>query len=110
MFRTVLLTVLVLAAIYAFYASLLASWSVVRDSTLTAVPRIGRLVLVWLVPLVGAMSTLRAAAELNPESLPPKRSLGPLMPLLYVRAVRANPLADQDDLKALGTSAPTHHD
>jgi hypothetical protein len=110
MLRTVLFTALALVAIYAFYAALLASWSVARDSTLTTAPKFGRLLLVWLVPLVGAMSTLRAAAELSPESLPPRPTLVPLLPLLYVRAVRANSLADHDDLKALGTSGPSQHD
>jgi hypothetical protein len=110
MLRTVLLTVLVLVAVYAFYAAVLASFSVVRDITLAIVPKMARLVFVWLVPLVGAMSTLRAAAELNPDSLPSRRSLVPLIPLLYVRAVRANPIADHGDLKALGTSTPSQHD
>jgi hypothetical protein len=49
--RTILFTVLVLIAAYALHAALLASWSLARDSTLSTVPRFGRMAFVWLVPL-----------------------------------------------------------
>jgi len=57
-------------AVIAFYLALLATWSLAHDETVSGAIRVARVVLVWFLPLIGPMFTLRSAAEVAPESLP----------------------------------------
>jgi hypothetical protein len=60
----------VCGGVIATYLATLATWSLAHDDTLAGPNRLARVVLAWLLPLVGPMFILRAAAELAPRSLP----------------------------------------
>jgi hypothetical protein len=98
---TFLVVALLLVTALAVYLALL-------DSTLPVGGRAMRIVAAWLLPIGGAVSILRASAELAPESLPPRALLRPLHWLLHVAPRRPNTLADEADVGAYGS--PGRHD
>ena len=67
------------------YAAALAIGCLRRDATLTASAKVVRAIFALVVPLVASLLIVRSAAEFSPESLPSRRWLSPLMPLLYMR-------------------------
>ena len=69
---------------YYLYAAVLATYCLVRDDTLSSLGRCVRIVGVWLFPFIGALFTLRSTAEVSPRSLPARRWLIPLVPLVHV--------------------------
>ena len=93
-----LLVVVVLVSIVAVYAAALATVSLIRDDTLTIPGKLLRLLGVWLIPLLGALFVLRAAYDLCPGSLPARKWLMPLKPILYVSARRSTGLEAEMDM------------
>ncbi len=71
---------------YYLYAAAVATYCLARDETLSPAGRCARLVGVFALPFIGALFALRATAEVSPQSLPPRRWLGPLVPLVRVRS------------------------
>ncbi len=95
---TFLVSALVLAAAMAAYLAILATWTVVHDSTIPIAGRIIKVVGAWLLPIGMAVMILRSAEELAPETLPAKHHL--LMPvrwLLRTSPQRPNNLADDNN-------------
>ena len=70
--------IVVVVGVIAVYLALLATWSLSRDETLTRSGRVARVVLAWLVPVIGPMFLLKSAAELAPESLPASAFIWPV--------------------------------
>jgi hypothetical protein len=91
-----LLIALALVAALATYLAILATWTAVHDPTINSVGRVVRIVGAWLLPVGVAVSILRSAAELAPESLPSKHLLSPVRWLLRA-SERPNDLADDHD-------------
>lgn len=67
------------------YAAALAISCLYRDATLTPSAKVLRALCALVVPLVASLLIVRSSAEFSPESLPSRRWLSPLMPLLYMR-------------------------
>jgi hypothetical protein len=102
---TFIIVALSIVAVLAVYLAILATWTVAHDLTLPVAGRALRIVAAWLIPIGGAVSILRASAELAPESLPPLALLQPLRWLLHVSPSRPNSLADEADVGAYGSPA-----
>ncbi len=66
----ILLALAIGGAVIATYLALLATWSIAHDDTLSRPGKVGRVVLAWLLPIIGPVIQLMSAAELAPESLP----------------------------------------
>jgi len=105
---TFIVLALSLVAALTAYLAILATWAATHDPTLPVAGRAIRIVAAWLLPIAGAVSILRAAAELAPESLPPQTLLRPLRWLLHVSPRRPNTLADETDVGAYGN--PGRHE
>ena len=73
-----------LAIVHA-YAAALAISCLCRDATLGSSAKFVRALFALVVPLVASLLIVRSTAEFSPESLPSRRWLSPLMPLLYMR-------------------------
>jgi hypothetical protein len=90
-------------SVIAAYLALLATWSLSHDETLTRSGRVARVVLAWLVPIIGPMFLLRSAAELAPESLPAPAFTWPVRWLWASgRPVRGDTGPDDSGFIALG--------
>jgi hypothetical protein len=105
---TLLVSALIAVAALACYLAILATWAIVHDPTISLIGRIVRILGAWLLPVAAAVSILRSAAELAPESLPSRRLLLPVGWLLRISPRRPNNLADETDNSMIGS--PGRHD
>ena|ERR1700722_11661280 len=96
---TLALVVTLAIALIAFYLALVATICIVRDRTLPRLTAISRLLVSWLVPLLGAILAIRVATEESPQNLPRRWWLWPLRPLL-VDAAPAPGFAEVTDMRA----------
>jgi len=71
------------------YGAAVAVGCVLRDGTLARVQKVLRIPIVLLIPFIASWFVIRSTAEFSPESLPSRRWLRPLMPLLHVRVAPA---------------------
>ena len=84
-------------ALFSAYLSIVATFALARDDTLSSAGRVARIVLAWFLPLVAPLIMLRSIAEVSAGSLPPLAPIKPTVWLLNVRARRVNDLAADDD-------------
>jgi len=96
---TLALVVTLAIALIAFYLALAATICVVRDRTLPRLTAISRLLVSWLVPLLGPILTIRVATEESIQNLPRRWWLWPLRSLL-VDAAPAPGFAEVTDMRA----------
>jgi hypothetical protein len=69
-------------AVLWLYATLLASFVILRDREIPRSTRILRLLFVWGVPFLGAVLALRVSSEESAHLLPSRGWLWPFLPLL----------------------------
>jgi hypothetical protein len=81
----------------AAYLAVLATWTVVHDSSTPVAGRIIKGVGAWLLPVGVAVMILRSAEELAPETLPAKHLLVPIRWLMRTSPQRPNNLADDNN-------------
>lgn len=93
------------------YLDGLAVITLVRDECLTGMQCLAWCALTLFIPVLGAVLTLRNAAELNPDALPSRWFLMPALPLLHVAAAPAG-IQARDDLGIgiYGSDAMGRHD
>ena len=92
------------------YAAALAITCLSRDYTLAASAKVVRAFLALAVPLVASLMIVRSAAEFSPESLPSRRWLIPLMPLLYTREKQFSGRSIDEVVEAGNLNDPHHAD
>jgi hypothetical protein len=92
-----LVGLLLVLTIIAVYLAMLATWALLRDTTIDTTGKIARIVLAWLLPIGGPVILLRSVSELSPESMPPRALIAPFSWLLFVAPRKPNALAAEDE-------------